>query len=1078
MKKLLPSLLICMFYASFALAQDRTLNGTVTSSEDKLPIPGVSVKIEGATGGTSTDANGKYSIKISSGAKTIVFSSIGFVSQSKSIGGSNVIDAVLTSDSKTLGEVVVTALGIQRKRNEVAYAAQSLDGTAVSENRSPNIGSSLSGKVSGLEIRQNNTMGGSTNIVVRGVKSITGNNQALFVVDGVPVANTSMNTTGQTSGVGGYDYGNPASDINPDDVENITVLKGAAASALYGSRGSNGVILITTKKGKTGLNITVNAGINYSIIDKSTFPKYQKLYGGGYGPYYGPGEDAYFNSADINGDGTADLVVPLTEDASYGGAFDPNLMVYQWDAFDPSSPNYKKARPWVAAANDPTTFFEKPVSNNQSIMLTNSYDKGTYKVGFNRDDQNGILPNSSIQKNVFNFGATYNITSKLTAGAEVNYFNIEGKGRYGTGYNGNGVYNPATNFRQWWQTNVDVKELEQAYLRTGKNVTWNWSDLTGTKPIYWDNPYFSRYENFETDTRNRYLGNVNLNYKVTDWLNLMGRYSMDTYNQLQEERQAIGSLDVPFYSKYLEDYKESNVDFLANFDKNISTDLNFKGLLGLNIRKQRTQSMFAITNGGLGIPGIYSLSNSSNPIEAPVEQDLNREVHGLFAGASFTYKNMLTLDGTIRRDVSSTLPKGNNVYYYPSVSLGYVFSEMLKEYKWLSYGKLRANYAEVGSDAPVYSLLDTYSLITPIDGRAQTGVPTTKNNPNLKPEKTRSKEVGLEASFLNNRVGIDFTYYNTKTVNQIIPVSLSTSTGYNSQYLNSGSVVNRGIELSLNGSPFKTSDFEWKINVNWTKNNNKVTELFKDATGNEAQNLLIQSFQGGVSVNATLGQPYGTIRGKNFVYLNGEKVVSSNGRYAQSETSNEVIGNMNPKWTGGINNSFRYKDFNLSFLIDIRHGGSVFSLDQYYGLATGAYVETAGLNDLGNPSRNALNQGGGFINPGVKADGTPNTTRVTNAEFGSYGYRRLPAAAFVYDASFVKLREVVLGYSLPKTFVSKLGPVKGVDLSLIGRNLWIIHKNLPNADPEDGLSFGNVQGYQVGSYPSVRSFAFNLKVRF
>ncbi|WP_029274831.1 SusC/RagA family TonB-linked outer membrane protein [Pedobacter borealis] len=1078
MKKLLQSLFILMFFTVNVMAQDRTITGTVMSSEDKLPIPGVSVKIQGATGGTSTDANGKYSIKISSDAKTIVFSSIGFVSQSKSIGGSNVIDAVLTSDSKTLGEVVVTALGIQRKRNEVAYAAQSLDGTAVSENRSPNIGSSLSGKVSGLEIRQNNTMGGSTNIVVRGVKSITGNNQALFVVDGVPVANTSMNTTGQTSGVGGYDYGNPASDINPDDVENITVLKGAAASALYGSRGSNGVILITTKKGKSGLNITVNAGINYSIIDKSTFPKYQKLYGGGYGPYYGPNEDSYLNSADIDGDGKADLVVPLTEDASYGGAFNPNLMVYQWDAFDPSSPNYKKARPWVAAANDPTTFFEKPVSNNQSIMLTNSYDKGTYKVGFNRDDQNGILPNSSIQKNVFNFGATYNITSKLTAGAEVNYFNVEGKGRYGTGYNGNGVYNPATNFRQWWQTNVDIKELEQAYLRTGKNVTWNWSDLTGTKPIYWDNPYFSRYENFETDTRNRYLGNVNLNYKVTDWLNLMGRYSMDTYNQVQEERQAIGSLDVPFYSKYLEDYNESNVDFLANFDKNISTDLNFKGLLGLNIRKQRTQSMFSITNGGLGIPGIYSLSNSSNPIEAPVERDLNREVHGLFAGASFTYKNMLTLDGTIRRDVSSTLPKGNNVYYYPSVSLGYVFSEMLKEYKWLSYGKLRANYAEVGSDAPVYSLQDTYSLITPIDGRAQTAVPVIKNNPNLKPEKTKSKEIGLEASFLNNRVGIDFTYYNAKTVNQIIPVSLSTSTGYNSQYLNSGSVVNQGIELSLNGSPFKTSDFEWKVNVNWTKNNNKVTELFKDATGNEAQNLLIQSFQGGVSVNATLGQPYGTIRGKNFVYLNGEKVVSSNGRYAQSETSNEVIGNMNPKWTGGINNSFRYKDFNLSFLIDIRHGGSVFSLDQYYGLATGGYVETAGLNDLGNPSRNALNQGGGFINPGVKADGTPNTTRVTNAEFGSYGYRRLPAAAFVYDASFVKLREVVLGYSLPKTFVSKLGPVKGVDLSLIGRNLWIIHKNLPNADPEDGLSFGNVQGYQVGSYPSVRSFAFNLKVRF
>lgn len=1078
MKKLLPSLFICMFFALAAMAQDRTITGTVTSSEDKLPIPGVSVKIQGATGGTSTDASGKYAIKVASDAKTLEFSSIGFASQPKPIGSADVINVVLSPDAKILGEVVVTALGIQRKRNEVAYAAQTLDGTAVSENRSPNIGSSLSGKVSGLEIRQNNTMGGSTNIVVRGVKSITGNNQALFVIDGVPVANNNMNTTGQASGGGGYDYGNPASDINPDDVENITVLKGAAASALYGSRGSNGVILITTKKGKSGLNITVNAGVNYSVIDKTTFPKYQKQYGGGYGPYYGPNGDSYFNSSDINGDGIPDLVAPLTEDASYGGKFDPNLLVYQWDAFDPSSPNYKKATPWVAAANDPTTFFERPVSNNQSIMLTNSYDKGSIKLGFNRDDQNGILPNSRIQKNVFNFGTTYNITDKLTAGADVNYFNVDGKGRYGTGYNGNGVYNPATNFRQWWQTNVDVKELEQAYQRTGKNVTWNWSDLTGSKPIYWDNPYFARYENYETDTRNRYLGNVNLNYKVTSWLNLLGRYSMDTYNQIQEERQAIGSLDVPFYSKYLEDYKESNIDFLANFDKDISKDLNFKGLLGLNIRKQRTQSTYAITNGGLGIPGIYSLSNSSNPIEAPVELDQNREVHGLFGGASFTYKNMLTVDATIRRDVSSTLPKANNAYYYPSVSLGYTFSEMLKDYKWLSYGKLRANYAEVGSDAPVYSLLDTYSLITPINGRAQTGVPTTKNNPNLKPEKTKSKEVGLEASFLNNRVGIDFTYYNTKTVNQIIPVSLSTSTGYNSQYLNSGSVINQGVELSLNGTPLKTSDFEWKINVNWTKNSNKVTELFKDATGNQAQNLLIQSFQGGVSVNATLDQPYGTIRGKNFVYMNGQKVVDDDGLYVQSETSNEVIGNMNPKWIGGINNSFRYKNFNLSFLIDMRHGGSVFSLDQYYGLATGGYVETAGLNDLGNPSRNELSQGGGIINPGVKADGTPNTTRVTNAEYGSYGYVSLPAAAFVYDASFIKLREVVMGYSLPKTLVSKFGPVKGVDLSLIGRNLWIIHKNLPNADPEDGLSFGNVQGYQVGSYPSVRSFAFNLKVRF
>jgi TonB-linked SusC/RagA family outer membrane protein len=1092
MKKLILGLFMLMLVAVAASAQQRTITGIVTGKDDGKPLPGVSIHIQGAAGGALTGADGRFAIQVPSASSVLQFSFIGYTTQSRPVGNSTVLNVVMAPDATALSEVVVTALGITRNRNQVAYAAQTLEGTAVSENRSPNIGSSLSGKVSGLEIRQNNTMGGSTNIVIRGVKSMTQNNQALFVIDGVPVANNNMNTADQQNGTGGYDFGNPASDINPDDVENITVLKGAAASALYGSRGSNGVILITTKKGKSGLNIAVNAGINYGVIDKSTFPKYQKKYGAGYGPYYGTDASNYLvDNVDANGDGINDLIAPMTEDASYGAAFDPNLLVYQWDAFDKTSPNFGKPRPWVAAANDPTTFFEKPLSNNQSIILSNSYDKGSFKVGFNRDYQNGILPNSNIKKNVFNFGSTYKITDKLTVGADVNYFNVQGLGRYGTGYNGAGVYNPMTNFRQWWETNVDVKELKDAYFRVkgleqtnpsyvGKeNVTWNLADYTSGRPIFWDNPYFSRYENYENDTRDRYLGNVNLNYKVTDWLNLMGRYSLDSYHQIQEERQAIGSLDVPFYSKYLEDYTESNLDFLATVDKNISSDLNFKGLVGTNVRRQRTQSNYAITNGGLALPGIYSLTNSVSPIEAPVEVDARREVQGVFAGATFTYKNTYTLDGTVRRDISSTLPKGTNVYYYPSVSGGFIFSELLKSQTWLSYGKLRANYAEVGADAPIYTVSDTYTIGTPFDGRTQATVFRIKNNPALKPERTKSAEGGIEASFFNSRLGIDATYYNTKTVNQILPVNISTSTGYSSKYLNSGTVVNKGIELSLNGTPLKTNDFSWRINVNWTKNRNEVTELFKDASGNQASNLAIASFQGGISVNATLGQPYGTLRGQNFVFNeSGQKVIGANGRYLKSATSNEVIGNMNPKWTGGISNNFKYKNVNLSFLIDIRKGGSVFSLDQYYGLATGEYVETAGKNDLGNESRLPISEGGGFINPGVNEQGQPNTVRVTNAEFGSYGYRRLPAAAFVYDAGFVKLREVVLGYTLPQGFVSKLGPVKGVDVSLIGRNLWIIHKNLPNADPEDGLSFGNVQGYQVGSYPSVRNFAFNLKVRF
>lgn len=1100
MKKLVLSLVMVLCLVVSAFSQSRTITGLVTGKEDGLPLPGVTIKVSGAAGGSVTGTDGKFSLSLAPGGTALTFSYLGYVTQTIRIGTSNTVNAVLTSDSKALSEVVVTALGIQRNRNQVAYAAQTLDGAAVSENRSSNLGSSLSGKVSGLEIRQNNTLGGSTNVVIRGVKSMTQNNQALFVIDGVPVANNNMNTTDQQSGIGGYDYGNPASDINPDDVENITVLKGAAASALYGSRGSNGVILITTKKGKSGLNITVNTGLTLGVVDKSTFPKYQKKYGGGYGPYYGTDESNYLvDNVDINNDGINDLVVPLGEDASYGRRFDPNLMVYQWDAFDPTSPNFGKATPWVAGANDPTAFFEKPLSNTQSIVISNSYDKGSFKLGYNRDDQNGILPNSNILKHVVNFGSTYKITDKLTAGADVNYSLVNGRGRYGTGYNGESAYNPMSNFRQWWQTNVDVKELEAAYFR-GKartaanpafagqeNITWNpASYAVGSAPAYWDNPYFSRYENFETDSRERVIGNVNMNYKVTDWLNLMGRYSLDTYHQIQEERVAKGSLAVPLYSKYFQDYTETNVDFLATFNKQLSTDLNLSGLVGLNIRKQSTRSTYAITNGGLGITGVYSLSNSVNAIEAPIEIDSKREVQGVFAGATLAYKNTYTLDATIRRDASSTLPKNNNSYYYPSVSAGFVFSELLKEQKgWLTYGKLRANYAQVGSDAPIYIIQNTYNIATPFDGRAQTSVSTTRGlieavlaNPNLKPEQSKSKEVGVEASLFGGRLGLDATYYSTKTVDQILPVRVSTATGYDAAYQNAGSVVNKGVELSLNGSPVKTNDFEWKVNVNWTRNRNEVTELFRDASGNEATNLSIASFQGGISVNASLNQPYGTIRGTDFVYLNGQKVVGANGRYLETASSVETIGNMNAKWTGGISNSFKYKDFNLSFLIDIRKGGSVFSLDQYYGLATGMYEETAGLNDLGNESRLPISEGGGILNEGVYADGTPNTTRVTNSEFGSYGYRRVPDAAFVYDAGYIKLREVILGYSLPKSFIRKLGPVKGVDLSLIGRNLWIIHKNLPNADPEDGISFGNVQGYQVGSYPSVRNYTFNLKVRF
>lgn len=1073
MRKLASMLAMLVLFSAIAFAQTRTITGQVRDSKGE-PVPFANITVKGTNVGVAADINGNFKIEVTEGESLLV-SSTSFAEQEVKTGTtSNLI--ITLQPQGNLQEVVVTALGIRRTRNQVPYAAQQLAGDEVSKARTSNFMQNLSGKVAGLDVRQTNTMGGSTNIILRGTKSLIYDNQALFVVDGVPYNNANTNTADQKTGRGGFDYGNSAADINPDDIASVTVLKGAAASALYGSQGANGVILITTKKGAKGLGITINSGLTVGKIDKSTFAKYQKQYGAGYGQFYGPGEDAWFNEFDVDGDGVPDQVAPMLEDASYGAAFDPSLLIYQWDAFDPTSPNYKKARPWVGAANDPTKLFETALSSNQSIYVDGGSDRGSFKLGYTRNDDKGILPNSKITKNLINFGGTYNITPKLTAGATINFSNIEGKGRYGTGYDDK---NLMTNFRQWWEVNVDVKEQKEAYFRTRQNRTWNIkaADPFALAPNFWDNPYFTRYENYENDSRNRYFGNVNLNYKITDWLNILGRVSLDSYDELQEERQAVGSVTTSAYRRFNRSYRETNYDLLINLDKNLSTDFNLKGLLGTNIRKQSTESIRAATNGGLIVPEVYALSNSLNTPNAPIEIVAPREVQGFFAGGTITWREMLVLDATIRRDKSSTLPPGNNVYYYPSVSAGFVFSRLLPSLNWLSYGKLRANYAEVGNDAPPLSVYDVYAVVPPFGSNPQSSVVGVKNNENLVPERTRSSEIGIEMSFLKNRAGLDVTYYSAKSVDQIVPVVLSTTTGYTSKFLNAGTIQNKGIEVSLTGTPVQTKDFSWNINVNWARNRNKVLKLFEGA-----DNLVLGDFQAGVTLNATLGQPYGTIRGTNYVYTdNGkggmEKTVSaSTGRYLLSDNANEVIGNANAKWTGGVSNTLKYKNIALSFLIDTRQGGDVFSLDMYYGLGTGLYSETVGLNDKGNPSRDPAASGGGIILPGVKPDGTPNDVRRANSE-GTLGYRQ-PTAVGIYDASYVKLREVAVTYSLPKTFISRLKVFKGIDVSVVGRNLWIIDKNLPYADPEEAISSGNLQGYQSGAYPTTRAITFNAKFRF
>lgn len=1076
MKKILSSLLLYLMLSSVGWAQDLSITGRVTTAEDPEGVPGVNVIVKGTANGTVTDSEGKFTISAPANG-TLVFSFIGFQSKEVEIGGRTTVNVIMVADVTELSEVVVTALGIERSRNELAYAAQKVNGDQITQSRNANFVNALSGKVAGLDIKTSNTMGGSTNVIIRGYKSITGNNQALFVIDGVPVSNANTNTLRQQSGSTGTDYGNAAADINADNIESVNILKGAAATVLYGSRATNGVIIITTKKGKKNtFDLTINSGVMWGKIDKSTFTRYQKEFGGGYNGTFG--DDETFD------DGTLPVVV-FGDDASYGPRFDPNLRVYNWNAMDRFSPFYHKATPWVAAENDPSTFYETALSSNQSISISAGGDKTTYKVGYTRSDERGTLPNSSLKKDLINFSTTYDVTKRLTLTTSANYSRVNGVGRYGTGYNSR---NPNQAFRQWWQTNVDIKEQREAYFRNHQNVSWNWNGPR-TGPLYSDNPYWSRYENYSTDSRDHFFGYVTANYKVAEWFDIMGRASFDGSFDLQEERVAVGSESTSSYSRFTRSASETNFDLLLNFKKKINENISFQGLFGANLRRTKENSVRASTNGGLVVPGLYALSNSVSPITfatSPATEIFARVgVDGIFANATFGYKEFIFLEVSGRREKSTTLPMDNNTYLYPSIAGNFVFSNVVKT-PWLSHGKLRANYAQVGNDAAPLSLYDVYDKPAGVGNTPVFSLPNIKNNLNLKPERTTSYEFGVETEFLEGKLGLDLTYYNSSSADQIIPVNVTAATGYTAKFVNSGEVQNKGIEVSAFVTPIENQNFSWTVNLNFSRNRNKVISLYGEGE-NEVSNYTIFELQGGVTLNASKGQPYGVIRGTDYIYTNGQPTVGEDGYYMRTSSSNNVIGNPNPDWLGSISNEVRFKNISLNFLFDIRQGGDIFSLDQWYGEGTGLYPNTAGLNARGISSRLPVSQGGGVLLPGVKADGSPNDVYGENLDgsgrspfgYSASGQLGAPQKMYVYDGSYVKLRELAVTYSLPEKIINRLGPLKAIDLSLIGRNLWILDKNMEYSDPEEGLSSGNAnQGYQSGAYPMVRTYGFNAKFTF
>lgn len=1055
-----------ILFGGILMAQEKTVTGTVTDANG-FTLPDVVVRSSSGAE-VYTDEEGKYSIQANQG-DTLVIESLGMDVVTVTVGASNTYNASLRDGgSIELEGAVVTALGITREKKSLGFATQEVSGDVLSATPVQNFADALSGEVAGLDVKNSGTMGGSSNMIIRGTKSLTGNNQALVVIDGIPLNNSTYNTANQTTGRGGYDYGNAASDINPNDIESVNVLKGAAATALYGSRGAQGVIMITTKKGKKSSKIGVefNSSFTVGTADRETLPKYQKEYGGG---YMGTFADS-FVMGDIDGDGVDDITVNSYNDASYGAAFDPNLLVYNWDSFFPQLPTYLQKTPWVAGRNDPNYIWNTSTTFLNSVAFSGGNDQGTFRFGFTNSLHDGNLDNSSLKRNTLDFSGSYNLTEKLKVSTSLIYTNNKAKGRYGTGYDG---LNPMQSFRQWFNIATDMQKQKDAYFLTGENISWNANAWNDTRPAYSDNHYFSRYNNYQNDERDRYTGMAAVDYKLTNWLSAMGRFTFDNYDELREERIAAGSVGkVSEYYMNKRNVSENNYDLILSFNKDFSENINFEGNIGWNLRVNQLNSFAARTNGGLAIPGVYSLNNSINALtSADMAQNIyTKKVDGEYARASLGLYDMVFLEGSIRTDRSSALPKENNRYWYPSASASLVFSELI-DASWLSFGKIRANYAEVGNDTDPYNTSLSYEINAPFNNFPSSTNPATFSNPDLRPERTKGIEFGIEMAMFKKRVSFEVNYYNTKTYDLITQTSGDPASGYSFYLTNVGDIRNKGIEATLRLTPIRSNNFEWNMVANFAKNDNTLEDL-------NVEYYQLAGLQGGLSIGGFVGETLGVIRGTDYIYdASGNKVVGANGQYKLSDPD-EIIGNFNPDWTGGLRNMFRYKNVSMSFLIDVQQGGDVFSLDTWYGYATGLYANTVGLNDLGNPVRNTIADGGGLILPGVKEDGTVNDIRVgANNYANPWGYARTPNKAHVYDASFVKLRNVTLSFDLPERLIQNTF-VKKFTISAIGRNLWIIHKNVPYSDPEAGLSAGNIQGYQSGAYPTIREIGASVKIEF
>lgn len=1044
-----------------AIAQQGATIIGVVRSEAGAPLASVSVLLAGTNIGAQTRDDGTYSISVPAASvngqtAALVARRIGYQQASASVtltAGTIRRDFTLVATAAQLSEVVVTALGVERAKSTLGTAQQQLGAGEINETRTQNVVQQIQGKVSGVQITGPSTQGGSTNIIIRGQNSITGNNQPLFIVDGVAISNA--NRGGDIRAGGGatnFDYGNALSDLNSDDIETLSVLKGPNAAALYGSRAANGVILITTRKGRdTGGRMRTEINSNITFERPSILPDFQNK--------YGQGLEGEFAWVDGNYGGTNDGV-----DESWGPKMDGRL-ICQFDSPGAGTSNCTPT-PWVPHPDNVKEFFRTGVSMSTTVAVSGGTERTTGRLSLGADNVNGIFPNNMFQRRTASLSGSFRASSRLTTEGSVQYIRNSGRNRPGVGYSGR---NPLQQFN-WFGRQIDIgalRNFQKGGATNGGPATrefnWNYS--------YHNNPFWIMEDNPELDDRDRIIGSISANYLLAEGIHASVQTGSDIYRLGAQQLYARGAEEFVNLAynggfRFFNDYRnDNNTSVTLTGARRLMDWLELNAVAGGSVRREFFHSNSQQTTGIL-VRGVY---NPSNAAVAPAiaQQVARRQVNGIYGSAAFTVKGWWTIEGTARNDWSSTLPVDANSYFYPSVNTSFVLTDAFPglRNRALTSLKLRAAVARVGSDAPVYSLVPVFLGEAQRFGtQPQYRLDTRLANANLKPEITRSDEIGAELSMFGDRMTLDASAYRKSTRNQIFDVEISGATGFDRKWVNAGEIGNKGIEALLTLNLLRsTTGFSWSTTLNFARNRSEVVDLAPDVSTIVLGRGL---FGTDVFVEARKGQPYGAIRGYKFLRDDAGNVLVDDG-YPVRDPNLALLGNIQPKWTGGWANQVSFGPVSLNTLLDIRRGGQIYSITNYLG-------QYAGVLESSLRGREEDWDKPGVLVEGIDvATGQPNEQRISSEEYfhSLFGIHE----PFVMDGGYVKLRELRLAYNLPDAWSARIMGARSATVALTGRNL-ITWKNAPNIDPEFAYSSRNDQGIEYMMPSNPRSIGFNIRL--